>query len=285
MSIRLRLEKVKANNLWKYTMKKEIDDEDKKLLEEEIDKLYEEECIEHNHNRVDEIFVDGLHRPIGHLEIKHNRVSWAPEGSEVAYVLPIREFSKLMKSHCASPENQRDYDGSDRDYTPLMPPFALCVEQLQPEQLAQLSRLNARLKAIEQQIVTQVQPQLDALNARVEDPNDWLEDYECECVLMFSIGKNDPDYSENSDNFIVKEKIYILKDEPVYESLLINGTNWNMFEHKENHPMRDEHHCHLYHSLYDHHDLGWINLLRIDEVWMDIKFIYQHWENNLGGKL
>ncbi len=41
--------------------------------------------------------------------------------------------------------------------------------------------------------------------------------------------------------------------------------------HKENYG----YYCYLYHSLYDHTDLGWINMLRIGMIWVDIKVRYQ----------
>ena len=40
-------------------------------------------------------------------------------------------------------------------------------------------------------------------------------------------------------------------------------------------PTVDSEEPYLYHSLYDHTDLGWINMLRIGMIWVDIKVQYQ----------
>jgi hypothetical protein len=56
---------------------------------------------------------------------------------------------------------------------------------------------------------------------------------------------------------------------------LADGQNHNEFMHWVNHPMKDEFHCWVYHCLYDHAHLGWEELLRIGEIWIDMSVIYQ----------
>jgi hypothetical protein len=40
--------------------------------------------------------------------------------------------------------------------------------------------------------------------------------------------------------------------------------------------MKDDYHCWLFHSLYDHSDLNWEDILNIGEIYSDIKVIYQY---------
>ena len=46
--------------------------------------------------------------------------------------------------------------------------------------------------------------------------------------------------------------------------------NWNDFENQPNHPLAREYHCYLFHHLYDHTQLAWEDILRIDEIWVEI---------------
>ncbi len=40
--------------------------------------------------------------------------------------------------------------------------------------------------------------------------------------------------------------------------------------------LQAEHHCWLYHNLYDHSGLSWEDLLRIGPIEVDLKVTYQH---------
>lgn len=55
-----------------------------------------------------------------------------------------------------------------------------------------------------------------------------------------------------------------------------DGINHNEFYHWENHPMRGEIHCWLYHCLYDHVYLTWEQIASIETFWVDIKPVYQY---------
>jgi hypothetical protein len=56
---------------------------------------------------------------------------------------------------------------------------------------------------------------------------------------------------------------------------IADGKNHNEYQHWDHHPMKDEHHCWLYHSLYDHAPLEWINMLRIGSIKINIEVVYQ----------
>jgi len=51
---------------------------------------------------------------------------------------------------------------------------------------------------------------------------------------------------------------------------------WSTVCSIENHPMKGEFHCWLYHCLYDHMNLSWDDILRIGMIWVDIIVFYQH---------
>ncbi len=165
------------------------------------------------------------------------------------------------------------------EYAPLRDPLETHAENLTPEQLVRLRRLNSRLMTIEQQLAKEIQPQLDALNTRLASSSDWLHDYECEGEVTFSIGEADPDYdADHSENWLVKLPLYFSKTKNVEQVLMIDGSNWNEFRNRDGHPMQSERHCYLYHCLYDHTNIGWSNILRIENIWIDIRYSCQHRE-------
>ena len=57
---------------------------------------------------------------------------------------------------------------------------------------------------------------------------------------------------------------------------LADGNNHNEFEHRENHPMKDEQHCWLFHCLYDHEHMSCEEIASIQNFWVDIKPRYQY---------
>lgn len=168
-----------------------------------------------------------------------------------------------------------------REYAPLLPERKLKAEDLSPEQRQTLMNLNARLMQIEKDVLHESMLQIELLQKRVDDPDDWLEDYECECKFRFSLREDDQDYDEENSENVVIELTEYLKGHSRGEFGLADGENHNEFQHWEWHPMREEFHCWLYHCLYDHTHIGWANMLRIGEVWIDIDITLQHWEYKL----
>jgi hypothetical protein len=148
--------------------------------------------------------------------------------------------------------------------------------------MEKLSVLSARMTKIEEQLVRELFPQVQALQARVDDPEDWLQDFECDITLRFYVGADDPDYDEeNSDNVLITREHGFDLIHDLYNSRVVEGINWNMYEQRDGCSMRDEIHCWLFHDLYDHTHIGWANLLRIDNVRIDVTFLQQRWETGL----
>lgn len=52
--------------------------------------------------------------------------------------------------------------------------------------------------------------------------------------------------------------------------------NWNEFISIKNHPLRNEHFCYLFKHISNSHYLAWEDILRIDDIWIDIKIDYQY---------
>lgn len=151
------------------------------------------------------------------------------------------------------------------------------AEDLSENQRQFLLRLSKQLAYLELQVKKEAIEIIKNLKKRVSDENDWIKDYEIELIFRFCLGKDDPDYNEDEDNFLVELTQRITNID--MRGVIGDGANWNDRMNKiyGHHPMKDEHHCWMYHCLYDHTDLGWANILRIGEIWLDINVIYQHW--------
>lgn len=54
-----------------------------------------------------------------------------------------------------------------------------------------------------------------------------------------------------------------------------DGINHNA-RNPENNPMKGEHHCWLYHCLYDHTSLSWEEITTIQTFWVEIKTLRQY---------
>ena len=117
---------------------------------------------------------------------------------------------------------------------------------------------------------------MDQLEKRVKDTNDWLEDYEIDCYMTFHLKEDDPGYDEDSDNILVELAVgFGSMKSGRREWGIADGNDHNTLHSLVKCSMVDEYHCYLYHSLYDHTDLGWVNMLRIGTIWVDIEVQYQ----------
>lgn len=147
-------------------------------------------------------------------------------------------------------------------------------ENLTHEQRQYLMKINSTLAELEKHIRKEVYEKIDQLKKRVEDPYDWINDYEIDIYIMFHLREDDPAYSDEDDNVVV-QMWESPPSEKMYERWWIgDGVNHNEFQHWD-HLMKDEYHCWLYHSLYDHTDLDWYNILRIGDIWVNIDVTYQ----------
>lgn len=143
-------------------------------------------------------------------------------------------------------------------------------------QLSQLQKLNLRLKNMQDKILKEIEILDSQLIKRVEDKNDFLDDYELEVNISFYIKENDVNYKEDEDNIITNIEQYVKKISLGNKHFWTG--NHNEFTSWENHIMKDEYHCYWYHCLYDHNNLSFEDILNIGRIWVDIKTYYQYFE-------
>lgn len=142
-------------------------------------------------------------------------------------------------------------------------------DKISAEGRSQLMALNAQLKRLEEQYLPILNAKGESLQARVSDPADLMRFFNLEFVLTLCLRKDDPEYEETDDNILlVLRESGFDYDEPNR----VRGfgiTDINYCHLKEFH--EGEHHCYLFHALAEHCDLDWRDLLRIGELWVDVK--------------
>ncbi len=142
-------------------------------------------------------------------------------------------------------------------------------DEISAEERSQLMALNARLKRLEEQYLPILNTKGQSLQARVSDPADWMKYFNLEFVLTLSLRKDDPEYDEADDNvvLVLRESGFDYDEPNRVWGFGITDINYRHL--KETH--KGEHHCYLFHALAEHCDLDWRDLLRIGELWVDVK--------------
>jgi len=143
-----------------------------------------------------------------------------------------------------------------------------------------LDNINKQLMEIEKQLKKEAEILDNEAQKRVNDPNDWIEEYEIEASIDFDLDESDPDYDENTDNILVSLQYSLICEK---ESMnrkgyfgFVDGVDHNLYRYRDDHPLKDAgFHCWTYHELYDHTRLGWADILRIGTIWIDIDVVYQ----------
>lgn len=132
--------------------------------------------------------------------------------------------------------------------------------------------LNNRLSILQDKLLKEAINLDSELKKRVDDSNDILDDYEIELNLEFYLKEDDKEYKEDADNIIATINEYL---KGISEDIKKDSSRWeanhNEFRSREEHFMKNEHHCWWYHCLYDHVYLSFENISRIGIVWSDIK--------------
>lgn len=132
-----------------------------------------------------------------------------------------------------------------------------------------LMALNAQLKRLEEQYLSILNTKRQALQARVIDPADWMCFFTLEFALTLYLREDDPEYEEDDDNILMLIRESWFDHDQPDRDWGFGITNINYCHLKKCH--EGEHHCYLYHALAEHCNLDWRDLLRIGELWVDIK--------------
>lgn len=145
-------------------------------------------------------------------------------------------------------------------------------QPLNEEEHKQLLALNERLTLLEEQYLPILNAKHIELQKQVNNPENWIQEFNLEIVITFYLREDDPEYEDEDDNILMQIPISHCdyNAEGIERKRGFGMTNINHcdFIGAEN---EDEHHCYLYHDLYDHCGLDWRDLLRIGSLYVEIK--------------
>lgn len=144
---------------------------------------------------------------------------------------------------------------------------------LKIEERGQLMALNEQLKQLEEQFLPMMNAKGEELQARVADPADWMQDFNLGIVFTFYLREDDPEYEEDDDNILMQiEEIVFDYNDQYRDDFGFGITNTSTHYFSE---FRDDfegqHHCYMYHELYAYSYLEWSDLLRIGDIYVEIK--------------
>jgi len=143
---------------------------------------------------------------------------------------------------------------------------------LEPHLHSRLREINLELSTIEKRL-TKTAIRLDAnLLQEIDGVVDGMIDYEMD-VTIACYGVDGIDYPLCTLQEGLKHSSKETDDERFG---MYDGKNHNEFEFRQGHPMFGEHHCWLFHCLYDHEYLTWEEIASIQNFWVDIKPRYQY---------
>jgi len=132
-------------------------------------------------------------------------------------------------------------------------------------------KLNQILAATVKSIIKEALSLIADYDRKINDNDEWIEDYEAEVEISFWLKETDPAFDEDQENILVVLREELKHSQEEFEYYLGGDVNHNEFQNWKDHPMKNEHHCWLYHCLYDHTELGWIDILRTGSIWVEIK--------------
>ncbi|MEA1048401.1 hypothetical protein U5801_01000 [Lamprobacter modestohalophilus] len=125
------------------------------------------------------------------------------------------------------------------------------MQKFNAEAMASLVKLNERLKKIERKLCEVGRQESARLNARIEDHNDHLSDYEIEAELYYYLKEDDPKYQEDEDNILTKRTWISLKH--LEHTQLDDGEDHRLIN--IGYPFSEMEQVWLFHDLWDH-DFG-----------------------------
>jgi len=132
-----------------------------------------------------------------------------------------------------------------------------------------LRSLNDQLRQLEDKYAPIMAAKLQELQAHVADPSDWMWDFNLSIVITFYLHKDDPEYEVDDDNILMEFEERFSRKYPRDHEWGFGATNVNHAVPGQYYT--SEHHCYLYHQLYDHCYMDWRDLLRIGNLFVDIK--------------
>lgn len=142
------------------------------------------------------------------------------------------------------------------------PEKTLQLWKLSDEQIAKIKYIAQRFLELENIIRQESQKIKSALDIRVLDQDDWVQDFEIEATMTCYISESDSAYDVDEDNILCVVPDYNIK----------NQRDWN---EQLDSRFAGDFHCGSFWWLYNAMQTSWENILRIDSIGLDLNVVYQ----------
>lgn len=142
-------------------------------------------------------------------------------------------------------------------------------DSLNENEKAWLKKFNEMLRQLEDKYLPIMDAKLRELQDRVANASDWLNDFNLSFFITFYLRGDDLEYDEDDDNILMEIDERFFSRERLDRDWGFGATNVDHAESCQDFP--NERHCYLYHELYDHCYLDWRDLLRIGDLYVEIK--------------
>lgn len=141
-------------------------------------------------------------------------------------------------------------------------------KSLKENEKVALQNLNELLRQLEDKFYPILVSKKRELDSRVDDPSNWMREFNLEYVITFYLREDDPEYEEEDDNILCEIHEYVFSKYTGKNDWGFGATN---VDHAVFEAFPGELHCYTYHQLYDHSYLDWRDLLRIGSLYVEIK--------------
>ena len=152
--------------------------------------------------------------------------------------------------------------------------------QLNADEVERLLRLNRHLAKMEIFLNTLATTLTPALADQVADPSDPMDDFEIDAEMHYTLREDDPEWSEDSDNFLTSREEFL---KPILCRYSMGDDHRQFMPNLE--AINTEPHCWSFHDLWDH-EYGLAkpcvplrDCLRLGKVWVDVLIRQQYWLN------
>jgi len=157
------------------------------------------------------------------------------------------------------------------------------------ENKEKLLRLNQKLIECWEKVDAEAKQTLKILNERINQPDDFLQDFNMEarvCSLIYKPDESGEFYEAEdcieevlndfvNNSYVVNVKSYFAKDSDDHILYLDRNQNWNddrWFKGE----FDDVYISQAIHDLYDHSCLSFPDILKINRLWAELTVVHQH---------
>ncbi len=143
------------------------------------------------------------------------------------------------------------------------------TSELSADEKAWLLKLNETLRQLEDKFLPILDAKYTELQTRVDDPLDWMNEFNLEYVITFYLREDDPEHEDEDDNILMEfQSSHFVHEE--------RERDWGFGATHIDHAvsvicLAGERHCYTFHQLYDNCPLDWRDLLRIGNLYVELK--------------